>query len=161
MGDGFYSVPLQHKDEACEKSRKECDMFGYAVLFVGIILFLADVYFIFVSVGFRKKQCKRCRGYLVNTVQRKNHYSGGKAGRIYKNYSDYDYVYRVDGKEYHIYGGVPGVKGNISRVVDIVYQKKNPKLAYIHRLTFPIQPIIAVLLSPLWIALTACGIFLI
>ena len=136
-------------------------MLGHVALFVGMIIFLADVYFVFVSIRFRKSQCKRCRGYLVNTVQRKNHYSGGKAGRIYKNYSDYDYVYRVDGKEYHICGGVPGVKGNISRVVDIVYQKKNPKLAYIHRLTFPIQPIIAVLLSPLWIALTACGIFLI
>ena len=142
-------------------SRRRCAMLGHVVLFVGIILSLAEIYFIFISIGFRKKQCKRCRGYLINTIQHKNHYSGGKCGRFYKSYLDYDYIYRVNGKEYHISGGVPGVKSNISQVVDIVYQKKNPKFAYIHRFTFPIQPIIALLLFPLCVMFVICGIFLI
>ena len=134
---------------------------GYAALFVGIVIFFFDVYFIFLSAGFRKKHCAKCKGYLVNTIQHKNYYSGGKAGRFYKRYLDYDYVYRVNRKEYHISGGVPGVKGNMSQVVDIVYQKKDPKLAYIYRLTFPIQPIIALLMFTLCVMFVICGIFLI
>ena len=125
------------------------------------MIFFFDAYFIFLSAGFRKKHCAKCKGYLVNTIQHENYYSGGKAGRFYKRYLDYDYVYRVNRKEYHISGGVPGVKSNMSQVVDIVYQKKNPKLAYIHRLTFPIQPIIALFLFPLCVTLIICGIFLI
>ena len=136
-------------------------MLGYVALFVGIVIFFFDVYFIFLSAGFRKKHCAKCKGYLVNTIQHKNYYSGGKAGKFYKRYLDYDYVYRVNRKEYHISGGVSGVKSNMSQVVDIVYQKKNPKLAYIHRLTFPIQPIIALLLFPLCVMLVICGIILI
>ena len=125
------------------------------------MLFSFEAYLIILSAGFRKKQCAKCKGYLANTIQHKNYYSGGAGGKFYEHYLDYDYVYRVNGKEYHISGGVHGVRSNISQVVDIVYQKKNPKLAYIHRLTFPIQPIIALLLSPLCVMFVICGILLI
>jgi hypothetical protein len=74
---------------------------------------------------------------------------------------EYVYVYRVNGTEYRISGGIPGTKGSMNSSVDIIYQKSNPKLAYIKKLTFPIQPIIAILLFPLWIMIVMCGIFLI
>ncbi|MBR7161154.1 MAG: hypothetical protein IKD07_01940, partial [Clostridia bacterium] len=69
--------------------------------------------------------------------------------------------YRVNGTEYRISGGIPGTKGNIRSAVDIIYQKNNPQFAYIDKLTFPVQPIIAILLFPLWAMIVICGIFLI
>lgn len=136
-------------------------MWRYIVVFVGIVLFLLDVYFVYTSLGFRKSKCNKCKGYLTNTIQHKNHYVGGKAGRFYTHYLDYVYVYRVNETAYRIFGGIPGTKGNIGSSVDIIYQKKNPKLAYINKLTLPIQPIVAILLFPLWIMIVICGIFLI
>ena len=133
-------------------------MWGYIVLFVGIIIFLFDLYFAFISFGFFKKGCKKCKGYLVHTVRRKNIY---KRRFFYKNYLNFVYVYCVNGKEYHISEGVPGKKSNIGSVVDVIYQKKNPKFAYIRNLTFPNQPIIAVLLCPTWFILVLCGFLLI
>ena len=136
-------------------------MLGYVAICVGTALLFLDVYLVYISLGFRKNNCNKCKGYLASTSQYRNHYVGGKAGRFYKHYLEYVYVYRVNGTEYRISGGVPGVKSNMSQVVDIVYQKKNPKLAYIHRLTSPIQPIIALLLFPLCVVLVICGIILI
>ncbi len=136
-------------------------MWGYVALFFGAVIFLIDLYFVYISFGFCKRYCARTKGYLVNTTQHKDIYVGGKSGKFYRRYLDYVYVYRVSGKEFRISGGVPGVKSDISRVVDIIYQKKNPQLAYINRLTFPMQPIVALLLSLLWIMLIVCGLFLI
>ena len=136
-------------------------MLGYMAIFVGSVLFFLDVYFIYISLGFRKTKCAKCKGYLASTNQHKNHYVGGKSGRFYKHYLDYVYVYRVNGTEYHISGGISGTKGNIRSAVDIIYQKNNPKLAYINKLTLPIQPIIAISLFPLWVMIVICGIFLI
>ena len=135
-------------------------MWGYIVILIGIVFFLIDAYLVYVSLGFRKSTCKTCKGYLDNVTRHKDHYAGGKAGRFYKSYLDYVYVYRVNGQEYRISGGVPGAKENLPSSVDIVYQQKNPKLAYIKKLTFPIQPIVALLLLPLWILLVILGIVL-
>ncbi len=136
-------------------------MWGYIAIFVGTVLFVLDVYMAYISLGFRKSNCHKCKGYLVNTNQQMNHYAGGKAGRFYKHYLDYEYVYHVNGAEYRISGGVPGTKGNISSSVDIIYQKKNPKLAFVHNLTLPIQPIVAILLLPLWAMILTCGVLLV
>ena len=136
-------------------------MLGYVTILVGSVLFFLDVYFIYISLCFRKNKCAKCNGYLESTNQHKNRYVGGKSGRFYKHYLDYIYVYRVNGTEYRISGGVSGTKGNLRSAVDIIYQKNNPKLAYISKLTLPIQPIIAILLFPLWAMIVICGIFLI
>ena len=136
-------------------------MLGYGLLFFGILIFVLNLYFFFISCGFRKNQCKKCKGFLRNTIQHENIYVGMKGGRFYKHFLDYLYVYRVNGKEYSISGGVPGTKRNIRPAVEIIYQKKNPKYAYVRGLTFPIQPVIAFLLCPLWILLVICGVFLI
>lgn len=136
-------------------------MWGYVVLFAGTSIFLIDLYFVCISFGFRKTQCGKCKGYLTNIVQQRDVYVGVKSGRFYKHYLDYVYVYRISGKEYRISGGVPGMKSNVRQVVDITYQKKNPKFAYIDRLTFPIQPIVALTLCPLWVMLIVFGFLLI
>ena len=152
---------LYHKGKTFNKRGKEIGMLGYIAIFVGIVLFFLDVYFIYIALSFRKNKCNQCKGYLASTNQHKNHYVGGKSGRFYRHYLDYVYVYRVNGKEYRISGGVPGTKGNIRSAVDIIYQKNNPQFAYIDKLTFPVQPIIAILLFPLWAMIVICGIFLI
>lgn len=135
-------------------------LLGIITLLIGICIFLIDMYLLFVSIGFRKKNCHKCKGYLIDSVQYKDTYVGGKAGRVYKHYLDYSYGYKVNGKEYTVSGGVPGTKVNMKSVVDVIYQKSNPKYAYIYRLTIPMQPIIAVLLCPLWIAVCVLGISL-
>ena len=47
-------------------------MWGYVIVSVGIVFFLLDIYFVYISLGFRKNKCKKCKGYLVNTIQHKN-----------------------------------------------------------------------------------------
>ena len=134
---------------------------GYVTVAVGIFLFLLDLYFLLISLGFRKTLCEKCKGYLTDTMQYKDVYRGGKSGRFYKRFIEYAYVYRVDGKQYSVSGGNSGTKGNLPRTVDVIYQKNHPEFASIKDLTFPEQPIVAAMLCPLWIMLTVCGFLLI
>ena len=137
-------------------------MLGYVSLSLGAIIFLIDLYLLFASLGYRKKNCRKCKGYLDDTTQLKNVYIGGKAKRFYKRWLEYTYTYSVGGKRYRISGGVPGVRNNVKNIVDIVYQTKNPKRAYIDRLTFPLlEPVFFFILLPLWIIFVICGINLI
>ncbi|MBQ3490049.1 MAG: hypothetical protein IJA86_05635 [Clostridia bacterium] len=134
---------------------------GYAAIVIGAVIFLMDLYFLFISLRFRKTRCEKCKGYLENTIQYKNVWRGGKTGKFYKRFIDYTYVYRVNGKQYYISSGNPGEKENPARVVDVIYQKNHPEFAYIKGLTFPDQPVVAAILCPLWIFLTICGFLLI
>lgn len=136
------------------------ELLGIITLLVGISIFLIDMYLLCVSIGFRKNNCRKCKGYLIDSVQYKDKYVGGKAGRFYKRYLDYTYLYKVDEKEYTISSGVPRTKASMNSAVDVIYQKYNPKYAYIHNFTIPMQPIIAVLLCPLWIAVCILGVSL-
>lgn len=128
---------------------------GRLLLAAAIVVFVAEVYLLFVSLGFRKSKCSKCKGYLKIAQQRQNVYI---RRLFYKNYLNYTYEYRVNGKLYSISGGVPGVKGNLKSVVDIRYQQRNPKLAYISHLTIPMKPIIFVLLLPILFICMICGI---
>ncbi len=128
---------------------------GILLLAVGFILFVAEVYLLFLSLNFRKSRCSKCKGYLKTTQKRQNVYI---RRFFYKNYVEYTYEYRVNGNLYSISGGVSGVKGDLKTVVDIRYQTKNPKLAYIHQLTIPMQPIVLVLLFPILLIFLVCGI---
>ncbi len=130
-------------------------------LIAGICLLVLDIYFFYISYGYRRYLCGKCKGYLKDTKQLKNVYlpSAGFA-RFYKRYIKYVYAYRVDGKEYFIDGGAPGAKSNLRNAIDIIYQKKNPKRAYIEDLAFPVEGIVACLICPLWIMLIICGIFM-
>ena len=133
---------------------------GLAATVVGIMFFVLDVYLAYVSMGFRKSNCKKCKGYLKEIVHTKNKYVGGKSGRFYKDYVNYRYTYRVNGSEYTVHGGTPGVKGDVGRIVDVKYQKNAPRYAYVEGLTFPVQPILAILIIPVWIMIITCGIML-
>lgn len=132
---------------------------GYVSLFLGIVLFLYEVYLLIVTVGYGKKRCAKCKGYLRKTMHYKDKYIGRFVGRFYKHYTDYVYEYTVNGKKYEIFGGFPGTKNNLNNTVDIIYQQKNPKHAYIHKITFPIQPLIMILLLPLCALFISCGIY--
>ncbi len=78
-------------------------------------------------------KCKKCKGVL----RRQEHIRNAVLGRhffsktIVKNYLKFVYVYQVDGKEYLIDSGLPGKKGDLPTVVDVVYQTKKPQRAYI------------------------------
>ena len=135
-------------------------MWGYVTIGIGITVLFFDLYFAWISCGFLKNNTRKCKGYLVNTLQQRDVYVGGKGGRFHKHYLDYEYVYRVNGKEYRISGGVPGTKANLRQSVDIVYQSRKPQLAYIRDLTIPYQPITAILLCPVWIGLIIIGLLL-
>ena len=111
-------------------------MWGYIVLFVGIIIFLFDLYFAFISFGFFKKGCKKCKGYLVHTVRRKNIY---KRRFFYKNYLNFVYVYCVNGKEYHISEGVPGKKVILVQLLMLSIKKRIQSLRIFGILLFRIN----------------------
>lgn len=127
---------------------------------VGIALLFLDIRLLIIALGYRRHLCGKCKGYLKETKQLHNVYRGGKHGRFYKNYIDYAYVYRVNGKEYFITDSKSGTKNNLRYTVDIVYQKKHPNRAYIDGLYFNFEASVALLLCPVWIIFIVCGIFM-
>ena len=129
-------------------------------LFIAVGVLLIEVYLFNRSLGFRRHLCGKCKGYLKETKQLKDVYIGVRYARFYKRYIEYVYVYRVDGKEYFLDGGVPGTKNGLRNCVDIIYQKKKPQRAYISDMDFPIESVYACLLCPLWIILIICVIFM-
>lgn len=129
-------------------------------LIAGICLLSLDIYLFYVASGYRRHLCGKCKGYLMETKQLKDVYIGLRAGRFYKRYIDYVYVYRVDGKEYFIDGGVPGTKNVLRNCVDIIYQKRKPERAYISDMTFPLESLAACLLCPFWVIFIIGGIFM-
>ena len=130
-------------------------------LFIAVGVLLIDVCLFNRSLGFRRHLCGKCKGYLKNTIQLKNVYlPSGSFARFYKRYIEYVYVYRVDGKEYFVDGGVPGTKNVLRNCVDVIYQKKKPQRAYISDLYGPIEGSYACLLCPVWLLFIICGIFM-
>ena len=133
---------------------------NYILLSLGTITLVISIWFLKITVGFRKNNTGHTSGYLENTKHSNNVYSGGKAGRWYKNWVDFCYSYTVNGKQYKIEHGLPGKPNNLPNVVKIVYQKNKPKYSYIKELTVPIYPIIAILLGILSILYLIPGLFL-
>ena len=41
-------------------------LLGIITLLIGISIFLIDMYLLFVSIGFRKKNCCKCKGYFID-----------------------------------------------------------------------------------------------
>ena len=134
---------------------------GSLSLVVGTALFVVTVYLLLVSLGFRKGQCSKCKGYLTATTHHKNKYVGGKRGRFYKHYSDYVYEYRVNGQTFTISGGIPGTKSNLNHAVEVIYQKRRPQYAYIRKLTLPVQPLLLLFSIPLCVLFLLCGVGLV
>lgn len=120
------------------------DIFALVILIIGIALLCLSLYLLYVTLGFRKGKTAKCKGYLEEVTHRKNVYRGRSQGGFYKNYVWYVYVYKVNGKKYRISGGVPGVKGNLSNTVTVVYQKRNPKFAHLDGMPFPVEAVMTI-----------------
>lgn len=118
----------------------------YVLLLFGAIVFVTAAAFLIISIGFRRSNISKTNGFLERTNRKQNVYIGGKTGKRYKSWLDYTYVYRVDGKQYTVSGGTPGKPDQLKTTVTVIYQKKHPGFSYIKGITFPIQPVIAVLL---------------
>ena len=129
-------------------------------LIIGIAVLLTDIYLFYRALCYHRHLCGKCKGYLKDTKQLKDVYIGFKAGRFYKRYIEYVYVYRVDGKEYFVDGGVPGTKNVLRNCVDVIYQKKKPQRAYISDLYGPMEGTYVCLLCPVWLLFIICGIFM-
>ena len=118
----------------------------YVFILFGVIILIGDIYFGYLSFLLHFGKHGTCTGYLQTTQREKNKIV---RRRIYKDYLNYSYVYRVNGIAYTRSGGTPG-KGNIlPRTVTIIYVSKKPELAYIKNLTTPTQTIIFFMLLPL------------
>ena len=123
---------------------------------VSIILLILFVYLLYVSIGYRRSNLSKIRGYREKVTHRKNYYRGK---HFYKNYCEYLYVYRVNGKEYFKDGSFSGKPDGAPNTVTIKYQKNNPKHSYIYRMGIPMEPILCVMVFIL--ALVFWGIALV
>ena len=81
--------------------------------------------------------------------------------RLYNDGTDYAYTYTVDGELYFIEDGIHGKNESIPKTVTVIYQKKHPERAYIERMTFPTEPVFAVLAGFFALLFLVCGVALI
>ena len=128
-------------------------------LLFSLIIAVIEIWLIYVSYCFRPKYCKKCKGFLYQQKHIKNAKVGLYGGRYIKDYLEFTYSYRVDGIEYRIASGTGGKKGDLPSTVDIVYQQKNPKRAYIKtkNLSTPFYPIVSIVLVPFFILFLIIG----
>ena len=133
---------------------------GIFFLLVSVVIFAVEVWLLYVSLHFRSKHCGKCKGYLHQQKHTKDAKVGLYSTRYIKNLLEFVYAYRVNGVEYRIESSTEGKHGDIPMMVDVVYQIKNPKRAYIKtdKLTFPIQPVVCVILFPFFVLFLLCGI---
>ena len=99
---------------------------------ISALLLYASVWSLWVFFHFKPKYCSKCKGFL----RKEQYFEKRKVGSYYsdeytKDWLDSVYVYKIDGKEYSVSGGAHGKKGSSPCTVDIVYQTKNPKRAYV------------------------------
>ena len=132
----------------------------YVFLLLGAISFASAFTFLMIAIGFRRSTTSKTNGFLERTNRKQNVYIGGISGKWYKSWLDYTYVYRVDDKQYTVSGGLPGKPEKMKTAVTVIYQKKHPNFSYIQGITFPIQPIIAVMLFVVSSAFFIPGIIL-
>lgn len=105
---------------------------GFIFILISMIIFVFEIWFIYIALNFCPKYCKICKGFLREQKHTKNQRAGGRLNSMYiKDYLEFVYAYRVDGVEYFIKNGVAGKRGDLPTIVEVVYQIRNPKRAYI------------------------------
>ena len=83
-------------------------------------------------LGFKEKNLIYVDGFLDKTELSKNVFIGHPfSGKWHKHWTRYTYVYRVEGRQYHIHGGAPGQRKDIPPKVTVAVQKNAPKNAMI------------------------------
>lgn len=129
-----------------------------AFISIGVVMMILSMRFLYISLHFLKSKTSQTLGFLASSEHKRNVYKGGKAGRFYKDWMEYSYNYRVNGKEYEISCSNSGKPANIARVVTVTYQTKRPKYAYIKGLTFPLQPVASAVLFVFAAVFIICGV---
>ncbi len=139
------------------------DIFKIIFLSLGIGLAVLSLTFAGMAIGFCKKNIAKAKGYLTLTEHKRNVY-----GRMvyYPHYVTATYNYRVNGKQYQIsfsHGGNSSqTPSNMTRTVDIYYQKTCPRFAYID--VWPVYPALYAFVSVSVGVISAmfiiCGIFM-
>ena len=115
---------------------------GIVGIAIGVGLGALTLRLLWVWSRYRPPHSAKCHGYLRNRQYSKEKWV---VKRKVKDWVDYAYTYTVDGELYFIEDGVPGKNENIPKTVTVVYQKKHPEWAYIENMTFPSEPVFAVL----------------
>ncbi len=139
------------------------DIFKIIFLSLGIGLAVLSLTFAGISIGFRKKNTAKAKGYLTSTEHKRNVY-----GRmvVYAHDVTATYTYEVNGKQYKISyfqrGESPDLPSNMTRTADIYYQKTCPRFAYID--VWPVYPALYAFVSVSVGVISAmfiiCGIFM-
>lgn len=140
-------------------------MIAIRILFFSIsaLLLYASVWALWVYFHFKSKYCSKCKGFLRKEQYFKKRKVGGyHSDRYVNDWVDSLYTYKVDGKEYGVSGGAHGKKGSSPCTVDIVYQTKNPKRAYVKfkRSSPPQYWAISVFTIPFFVLFLICGIMI-
>ena len=114
---------------------------GLAFTLLGAGLGVLALHLLRIWSRYRPPHSAKCHGYLRNRQYSKEKWV---VKRKVKDWVDYAYTYTVDGELYFIEDGIHGKNESIPKTVTVIYQKKNPKRAYIERMTFPTEPLFAV-----------------
>ena len=131
---------------------------GIVGIAIGAGLGVLALRLLWVWSRYRPPHSGKCHGYLRNRQYSKEKWV---AKRKVKDWVDYAYTYTVDGELYFIEDGVHGKNESIPKTVTVIYQKKHPKRAYIERMTFPTEPVFAVLAGFFALLFLVCGVALI
>ena len=115
---------------------------GLAAVVLGAGLGALALRLLWVWSRYRPPHSAKCRGYLRNQQYFKEKRIAKQA---VKDWVDYVYAYTVDGRTYFLKDGMHGKNESIPKTVTVIYQKKHPQRAYIERMTFPHEPVFAVL----------------
>lgn len=90
------------------------------------------VYMTHYILGFRKSNLIHVTGYLEKTETLKKVFRGHPfSGKWHKYWTNYEYVYRINGQCYSIRGGMSGQKEVLPQRVTVAAQKNAPKNAFI------------------------------
>ncbi len=107
-------------------------------VFMLVIAGCASIYLVYMTryfLGFRKRNLIHVTGYLGNTETLKKVFHGHPfSGKWHKYWTNYEYVYRINGQQYSIRGGMSGQKKDLPQSVTIAAQKNAPKNAIIPQL---------------------------
>lgn len=128
---------------------------GIVGIAIGVGLGALTLRLLWVWSRYRPPHSAKCHGYLRNRQYSKEKWV---VKRKVKDWVDYAYTYTVDGELYFIEDGIHGKNENIPKTVTVIYQKKNPKRAYIERMTFPTEPLFAVFTGFFALLLLVCGV---
>ena len=131
---------------------------GIVGIAIGAGLGALTLYLLWVWSRYRPPHSAKCHGYLRNRQYSKEKWIGHYNKRKVQDWVDYVYTYTVDGKLYFVEDGVHGKNENIPKTVTVIYQKKNPKRAYIERMTFPTEPLFAVFTGFFALLFLVCGV---